>query len=125
MLTAAIIGCGVIAPTHAKALALDGRAELRWACDTDPAKARARVAAERYTSDFAEVLADPGLDLVHICTPHAAHADQVVAALAAGKHVICEKPLATTPDDIARMLAAARAAATRSRPLICSGIYQH
>ena len=125
MLSVAIIGCGVIAPTHAKALALDGRATVTWACDPDVAKAKRSVPAARYTADWREALADPGVDLVCVCTPHALHAEQVVAALAAGKHVLCEKPLATNPADVERMVAAAEAAARRPTPLIAAAIFQH
>lgn len=120
MIQAAILGCGVIAPTHAKALELDGRARLRWACDLDPARSGV-VAAERFTTRVADVLSDPAVDVVHICTPHQTHADLACAALAAGKHVVCEKALATTPADITRMVRAAAAAPT----LVASGIFQH
>jgi predicted dehydrogenase len=120
MIEAAIVGCGVIAPTHAKALELDGRARIRWACDTDPAT-KDRVTAERFTTRLEDVLADPQVQVVHICTPHQIHADQAVAALAAGKHVVCEKALATTPADITRMVAAAAA----KPQLVASGIFQH
>lgn len=120
MIQAAIIGCGVIAPTHAKALELDGRTQLRWACDVDPTRSEV-IAAERFTTHLADVLDDPAVDLVHICTPHHTHADLACAALAAGKHVICEKALATTPADLTRMLRAAAAAPT----LVTSGIFQH
>lgn len=120
MIQAAIIGCGVIAPTHAKALELDARTQLRWACDVDATRATA-VAAERFTTQIAEVLTDPAVDVVHICTPHQTHADLACAALAAGKHVICEKALATTPADVVRMLRAAAAAPQ----LMASGIFQH
>lgn len=123
MLQAAIIGCGVIAPTHVKALTVDGRVAIRWACDPDPAQ-HARVPAARATTDWREALADPAVDLVCICTPHAQHAEQLVAALAGGKHVICEKPLATTPADVARMVAAAESA-WRDRTLVVAGIFQH
>ena len=120
MIQAAILGCGVIAPTHAKALELDGRARLRWACDLDPARSGV-VAAERFTTQVADVFGDPAVDVVHICTPHQTHADLACAALAAGKHVVCEKALATTPVDITRMLRAAAAAPA----LVASGIFQH
>ena len=119
-INAAIIGCGVIGPTHAKALELDGRARVRWACDTD-ARQVGRIEATHFTTTYAEVLADPLVSVVHICTPHHTHADLACAALAAGKHVVCEKALATTPADITRMV---RAAASAPH-LIASGIFQH
>ncbi|RRO20029.1 gfo/Idh/MocA family oxidoreductase [Saccharopolyspora rhizosphaerae] len=56
---------------------------------------------------FDEVLADDSVDVVHICTPNATHAPFAEAALAAGKHVICEKPLGITLDEAERMAAAA------------------
>jgi len=125
MLSVAIIGCGAIAPTHAKALALDGRSAVTWACDPDLVKAKTAFPAARITADWRQALADSGVDLVCVCTPHAQHAEQVIAALAAGKHVICEKPLATTPADVERMVAAADAGARRVKPLIAAAIFQH
>jgi len=118
MVRVAIVGCGVIAPTHAKALALDGRAELVLACDPDLAKARA-LGARRAAGDWREALG-PGIDLVILCTPHHEHARQAVAVLEAGKHLLCEKPLATTPDAVRAMVDAAQAAGT-----VASGIFQH
>src|SRR4051812_31638095 len=115
----AIIGCGVIAPTHVKALALDGRAQLVWAVDLEPEKARA-LGARRAGSDWRAAIEDPQVELVIVCTPHHQHADVVVAALAAGKHVLCEKPLATTPDDVRRMVAAAATAKG-----MAAGVFQH
>ncbi len=118
----AIIGCGIIGPTHATALALDGRAALAWCCDPIPARAQSLASQHgaHATSDVQQVLADPTITLVSICTPHQTHADLACAAIAAGKHVLIEKPLATTPGDIDRILTAARS----SRQIV-SGIYQH
>ena len=64
------------------------------------ASTRLRVPAYASTE---QLLADPGVDVVHICTPNATHADLALAALEAGKHVVCEKPLATTVDDARRI----------------------
>lgn len=58
---------------------------------------------------YDELLADPGIDAVDICTPHHFHRPMAVAALNAGKHVLIEKPMATHPDDCEAILAAARA----------------
>ena len=69
--------------------------------------------------DFDEMLANPDVDIVDICTPTALHATQVVAALKAGKHVLCEKPLA---DDVAgaqKILRAVAAAKTFLMPGMC------
>lgn len=123
MLQAAIIGCGVIASAHRNALLLDGRADIRWACDTDITKARDNIPTQRYSEDYREALADPIVDLVCICTPHALHCTPLTEALAAGKHVICEKPLGTSPDQLRLMINAAEAAGKRG--LMVTGIFQH
>jgi UDP-N-acetyl-2-amino-2-deoxyglucuronate dehydrogenase len=118
---AAIIGCGVIGPTHATALSFDRRVELVLACDSD-LQAASRLGAPRVSANWRDAL-DPEIDLVCICTPHQLHADQCVAALAAGKHVICEKPLATSPIDINRMVDASLIAERGGQ--MVSGIFQH
>jgi predicted dehydrogenase len=65
------------------------------------------------------VLLDQSVDAVHICTPNATHLPLAVAALEAGKHVICEKPLATTPEDAAAMAeAATRAGRVATVPFV-------
>ncbi|MFQ3671651.1 MAG: Gfo/Idh/MocA family oxidoreductase [Verrucomicrobiia bacterium] len=90
----AIVGAGVIAPTHAKALAAIPGAELAAICDVDGEK------AQRFAEEFGvpvrcweEVVADPGLDGVIVCTPSGTHADLTVRLLEAGKHVVVEKPM--------------------------------
>jgi predicted dehydrogenase len=60
----------------------------------------------RLSTDPAELFNDPDVDIIDVCTPNMYHAPLVVAALEAGKHVICEKPLAPTPDEIRQMIAA-------------------
>ena len=70
-------------------------------------------------ADYAALLADPAVDVVDLCTPTAQHPAQVVAALRAGKHVLCEKPLVHTPADARRVLAAAAAAKTFLMPAMC------
>ena len=69
--------------------------------------------ARRYT-DFAEVLADPEVDAVHINSPIQDHAWQSIAALQAGKHVACTVPMATTVEECGRIVAAQRAGRARS-----------
>ncbi len=76
--------------------------ELRVVAISDVNTTRAAEVARLYNAracSFAELLADPCIDVVHITTPPAFHAAQTIAALRAGKHVFCEKPLATTADD--------------------------
>ena len=68
----------------------------KWICGHTPAHtelARERFAFERGTLDFEELLSDPEVDVIDICTPPYVHVEQIEKALAAGKHVICEKPL--------------------------------
>ncbi|WP_431873815.1 Gfo/Idh/MocA family protein [Amycolatopsis sacchari] len=79
---------------------------------------RAREAAARYgwaasASDWREVVARDDIDLVDICTPGSSHAEIAVAALVAGKHVLCEKPLANTVSEAVAMADAAEEAARR------------
>src|SRR2546428_13462896 len=70
-------------------------ARLVAVCDLVPERIQ-RVVSEypgvRGTQSFEEILRDPGIDVVNVCTPSGTHADFTVAALRAGKHVICEKP---------------------------------
>ncbi len=120
MLQVAVVGCGVIGPVHAAAVRLDREAVVRWACDRELGKT-SRIAAERNSADVAEIWADPQVGLVCICTQHPEHASLVEAAVAAGKHVVCEKPLASNPADLQRILAAAAA----HPELVVSGIFQH
>ncbi|HEY4415886.1 MAG TPA: Gfo/Idh/MocA family oxidoreductase [Verrucomicrobiae bacterium] len=68
---------------------------------------------------FSELLADPDVELVDICTPTPVHAAQVIAALKAGKHVLCEKPLARTSADARKILAVADKSKTFLMPAMC------
>ncbi|MFF1400990.1 Gfo/Idh/MocA family protein [Streptomyces sp. NPDC058287] len=111
---AVIIGAGMIGTVHARAVRAAG-GHVRGVVASTPARS-AQLATEWDVPvaypDLSSVLADESVDVVHVCTPNALHARQAAAALRAGKHVICEKPLATTVAD-ARMLEATAAAADR------------
>jgi len=76
------------------------------------ARVASRFGIERVYPDLDAVLADPAVDAVHLVTGLTAHADQVVRALQAGKHVACTVPMALTMGDLARIVAARRAAGT-------------
>jgi predicted dehydrogenase len=91
-----IIGTGFMGQVHARAIrAAGGTVTAVFSRSPDAAaSAAARFGAERGVTSLKELLADD-VDLVHVCTPNAAHYDQAAAALAAGKHVVCEKPLAS------------------------------
>src|SRR5258706_5766860 len=100
----AVVGAGYWGINHVRAFARQKRAELVAICDRDPdARARAAELAPRAAlcAELDEVLGDPSIDAVVLATPAVAHAEQARAALAAGKHVFVEKPMALTPADAA------------------------
>ena len=107
-----IIGSGMIARIHAQAIAAMDGGTLHSVFNHRAEGAATLAAAHgiRAFSDFGEFLADPELDIVTICTPSGAHFEPALAALAAGKHVIVEKPLEITTARIDQMIAAAAAA---------------
>ena len=101
-----IIGTGMIAAFHAKAIAAMEGAVLAASLSRRAEQVEAFAAAHggaAYT-DLAAFLAHPGLDAVAICTPSGAHLEPALAAAAAGKHVICEKPLEVTTARVDRMI---------------------
>jgi predicted dehydrogenase len=103
----AIVGTGMIGEVHRRAAILAG-AFVRGVSASSPERAREVALAwdvPRAYRDIEEVVADPQVQVVHVCTPNHLHRAMAQAALEAGKHVICEKPLATTLAD-ARTLAA-------------------
>jgi predicted dehydrogenase len=93
---------------HARAVRAAGGALVGVASSSPESAltASGRVGAQPFSS-VQELLSESRVDVVHICTPNATHADLAVAALEAGKHVVCEKPLATTVEDAQRIQAAA------------------
>ena len=110
----AVIGLGKMGTAHATLLS-DGRirhAELAAVCDTDATRLH-RFPRVRHFSDPTALLHAKQVDAVLIATPHAAHAELCVTALAAGLHVLCEKPMGLHLGDSTRMVAAWR---TRPRP---------
>ncbi|MEK3725662.1 Gfo/Idh/MocA family protein [Paenibacillus sp. FSL H8-0034] len=113
-LQVAIIGCGGIANgKHLPSLSKIDQVEIVAFCDL--IVERAEQAADKYGhpgakvfDDYRELLANPSIDVVHICTPNDSHAEISIAALEAGKHVMCEKPMAKTAADARRMAEAAK-----------------
>lgn len=97
----AIMGAGMIGAVHRRAALLAG-AVVRGVGASSPERAR-EVARSwdvpRAYRDIEEVVADPQVQVVHVCTPNHLHRTMAQAALEAGKHVVCEKPLATTLED--------------------------
>ncbi len=106
----AIIGCGGIANgKHMPSLSKLSHVEMVAFCDI--IVERAEVAAKEYGmadakvyADYNELLKDASIEVVHVCTPNKSHADISIAAMQAGKHVMCEKPMAKTAADALRML---------------------
>ena len=93
-----IIGCGTIAHSaHIPAYMANPKAEIKYFCDIIPE--RAEEAVKKYgcgiaVTDYKEVLADPEITAVSVCTPNLMHSVIAIDALEAGKHVLCEKPAA-------------------------------
>lgn len=112
-LRAGIIGTGFIGPVHLEALRRLG-VRVTSICDVGD---RAAAAAERLAipqafADYREMLASPEVDVVHITAPNRFHCAMSLAALEAGRHVVCEKPLAMNTRETARIRQAARRAGT-------------
>lgn len=103
-----IIGFGTIAPFYVNAMQGVDTAELVAVCTPEVARLR-ELAAKGFSvfSNAEEMLAVPDIDAVIVATPNALHAPMSIAALEAGKHVLCEKPMATRASDAAEMLAVA------------------
>lgn len=125
-LKAGIIGCGGIAfGKHMSALSRLDAVEMM--AFQDIVREKAVKAAKEFGSekakvysDYRKLLEDKSIDLVHICTPNKFHGEITVAALEAGKHVMCEKPMAKNTEDAKKMLDAAR----RTGKKLCIG-YQN
>ncbi|WP_433872485.1 Gfo/Idh/MocA family protein [Saccharopolyspora sp. CA-218241] len=106
---AAVLGAGMIAAVHRRAALLAGAEVVGVLASTAQ---RSREVARDWGvptgyPDVEAVLADDRVDVVHVCTPNATHAAFAERALAAGKHVICEKPLGVSVAEAERMAAAA------------------
>lgn len=110
---AAIVGCGGIARgKHFPALKANAElCEIVAFCDI--IKERAEAGAKEFGApnakvytDYKELLANPDVELVHVLTPNVAHCPITVDAFGAGKHVLCEKPMAATTEDAEKMIAA-------------------
>ncbi len=92
-LRAAVVGTGFIGVVHVEALRRLG-VEVTGVVGSTPERARAKPGLPEPYSSFEAMLADDRVDVVHLTTPNHLHFEQSRAALAAGKHVVCEKPLA-------------------------------
>ncbi|GAB2747407.1 Gfo/Idh/MocA family protein [Sinomonas soli] len=110
-----IVGCGAISRNHLEAFAAIPEATVVAVCDVDPGRARETAEDWGIAHAFGSVeeLLAAGVDLVSVCTPHPTHEAVVLAAAAAGAHVLCEKPIAIDLASAERMAAACDAAGVR------------
>lgn len=110
-LCAAVVGTGFIGPVHAEAIRRLGHrviGVLGSSAEKSLQAADALGVPQGYAS-FEQLLADPALDVVHLASPNRLHFEQCKAAIAAGKHVVCEKPLAMTTAETAELVRLAAA----------------
>ncbi|MEU5314702.1 Gfo/Idh/MocA family oxidoreductase [Streptomyces sp. NPDC021562] len=111
-LRAGFIGGGFMAAVHTRASRAAGARPVALASSTPERGERAArdLGVERPEPDARSLTAAGDLDIVHVCSPNTLHTEHALAALAAGAHVICEKPLATTVADAEALVRAAREA---------------
>lgn len=96
----AVIGQGHIGKRHAEMIRRNSEAELIAVCDILPKEKTVPEAKEKYYTSVDELLKlHPEVEIVNICTPNGLHAQHSVKSLEAGKHIVCEKPMALTKAD--------------------------
>ena len=102
---AALVGAGFMGRVHSKALRAAGitMSGILSSSEEKSKLAAQELAIDNYYSSYEELLADESVNVVHILTPNSSHFDLTQRALAAGKHVVCEKPLATTVADAEKL----------------------
>ena len=118
-----IIGCGGIANgKHMPALKTVEGVEMVAFCDI--IKERAEKAAEEFGTpdakvyeDYKELLKDESIDVIHVCTPNRSHSFITIDSLEAGKHVMCEKPMAKTYEEAKAMCEAAERTGKKLYPI--------
>ena len=109
-----IIGCGGIGVAkHMPSLAEVSAVEMVAFCDIieeRAVKAREEFGTEdaKVYTDYKELLKDESIDVIHVCTPNISHAEISIAAMVAGKHVMCEKPMAKTTEEAKAMIDASK-----------------
>jgi len=108
---AAVVGAGFMGPVHTEGLRRAGVpvAGILGVDEAESAKAAESLGIPRYYQSFDEVLWDEGIQAVHIATPNRLHHEMAKQALAAGKHVLCEKPLAMSSTESAELVELAAA----------------
>lgn len=112
VLTVAQIGCGAFAefqdfPNFAK----NPKTNVKWCCDISEARAKqmaAKFQVPKVTTDYLEVINDPEVDMIKVCTSHEAHLPIIEAAAKKGKHIFCEKPMALEEEEAYKIIKAVR-----------------
>ncbi len=107
----AVLGTGFMGRVHTEAIRRLGNVDVAGLASSpgrDTAALAESYGIENVTADWRALVADPSIEAVHICTPNALHHPMATAALNAGKHVLCEKPLAMTSKEAAEMAALAK-----------------
>jgi predicted dehydrogenase len=110
-LRTAVIGAGFMGRVHAEAIRRLGNVEIAGVAGISEEEAKSfgrSIGVERTTGDYRTLLDDPGIDAVHVCTPNALHCPVSKAAMEAGKHVVCEKPLTLTVAEAREMVEMAK-----------------
>jgi predicted dehydrogenase len=110
---AGLIGAGFVGPLHVEAARRLGYVDVVAVAASTPESAQKKAEVlniERAYSTYQELLADPTIEVVHVCTPNHLHYSVVMAAIQAGKHVICDNPLALTSVEAREMRNRAREA---------------
>ncbi|CDQ18945.1 Gfo/Idh/MocA family protein [Halobacillus karajensis] len=111
MIKFAIVGCGRIAKKHAEAIKNAQDAELFALCDTDDERLSTMASENnvKHTyNNLSEMVTNSEIDVINICTPNAIHAENAIEAIEAGKHVMVEKPIATSVEDAEKIIDAAK-----------------
>ena len=101
-LRTAVVGTGFVGPFHVDAVRRTGLAEVSVLVGSDLERTEARAEAlgvDAATTELERVLDDPTIDVVHVCTPNATHVELATRVLEAGKHLVLEKPVATSAAD--------------------------
>ena len=97
-----VIGTGFIGPVHVEAIRRTGLAEVVAVSEISQERAEAKaeeLGIPKAYGDYRDLLADPEIDVVHICLPNNMHFEVAKEAMAMGKHVVCEKPLAMNVEE--------------------------
>jgi predicted dehydrogenase len=113
-LRAGFVGAGFMAEVHSRAARAAG-AEIAGIASSSPAsagRAKNRLGVQRAYASVQDLIDDDSIDVIHICTPNATHHELAEATLKAGKHVVCEKPLATNVQDATQLVELAAIAGT-------------